>query len=213
MFTQPFGPVKCAGAPQKMLHMAWDRWSKSGRGESIQTEFVTGLPTMFGVPYYNKPLEALRQQRGIEGTFNHNLVEVRAKDQVAVFASTKQPSDKIERAYDFLHVVPPQGPFDFVKNSPLADSVGWVDVDKHTLQSTKFPNVFSLGDASSCPTSKTAAAITAEAPVLTENLSKLMETGKVGTASYSGYASCPLTIASDRVMLAEFSGYTAQVSS
>lgn len=100
------------------------------------------------------------------------------------------------------------GPLDFIKSSPLADAAGWVDVDKATLQSTKFANVFSLGDASSLPTSKTAAAITAEAPVLTENLSRLMETGKIGEAAYNGYASCPLTVASDKVLLAEFSGYT-----
>jgi len=43
IFTQPFGPVKCAGAPQKMLHMAWDRWQKTGRGDAIKSEFVTGL--------------------------------------------------------------------------------------------------------------------------------------------------------------------------
>jgi hypothetical protein len=43
IFTQPAGPVKCAGAPQKMLHMAWDRWRKTGRGSDVQAEFVTGL--------------------------------------------------------------------------------------------------------------------------------------------------------------------------
>jgi hypothetical protein len=45
--SSPFGPVKCAGAPQKMLHMAWDRWTKTGRGESVKSEFVTGLVSVF----------------------------------------------------------------------------------------------------------------------------------------------------------------------
>jgi NADPH-dependent 2,4-dienoyl-CoA reductase/sulfur reductase-like enzyme len=142
---------------------------------------------MFGIPYYNKPLDALRQSRNIPATFNANLVEVRADDRTAVFKPTTGDSSKlIEKSYDILHVVPPQGPWEFVSSSPLADGAGWVDVDKHTLQSNKFDNVFSLGDASSLPTSKTAAAITAEAPVLVHNLSSLMETGSVGKASYDG---------------------------
>lgn len=206
IFTQPFGPVKCAGAPQKMLHMSWDRWQKTGRGDAIKSEFVTGLPVMFGIPYYNKPLDALRQERGIPATFNSNLIEI--KKNVAIFQGTTGEKSKIEKEFDFLHVVPPQGPLDAIKNSPLADAAGWVDVDKITLQSTKFENVFSLGDASSLPTSKTAAAITAEAPVLVENLSSLMETGSLGSAAYDGYASCPLTTSYDKVLLAEFSGYS-----
>lgn len=46
------------------------------------------------------------------------------------------------------------GPLEFIKKSPLADAAGWVDVSASSLQHTKFPNVFSLGDCSSLPTSK-----------------------------------------------------------
>jgi NADPH-dependent 2,4-dienoyl-CoA reductase/sulfur reductase-like enzyme len=52
------------------------------------------------------------------------------------------------------------GPWDFVAKSALADQAGYVDVDQSSLQHKKFKNVFSLGDASSLPTSKTMAAIT-----------------------------------------------------
>ena len=44
--------------------------------------------------------------------------------------------------YDFLHVTPPMGPLDVVKESPLADQLGWVDVDKETLQHKKYSNFF-----------------------------------------------------------------------
>ena len=66
--------------------------------------------------------------------------------------------------YDMIHVSPPMGPPDFIAKGPLADAAGWVDVDKHTLQHTRFPNVFGIGDASNLPTSKTAAAIRKQAP-------------------------------------------------
>lgn len=85
----------------------------------------------------------------------------------------------------------------------LADAAGWVDVDKSTTQHTKFKNVFSLGDASSLPNSKTAAAITAQVPVLIDNLLATMK-GKELKAAYDGYASCPLLTGHNELMLCEF---------
>ena len=63
--------------------------------------------------------------------------------------------------YDFLHVGPPQSAPDVLKNSPvpIVDATGFVDVDKNTCQHVKFPNIFSIGDCSNIPTSKTAAAV------------------------------------------------------
>jgi len=110
----------------------------------------------------------------------------------------------VEKEYSLLHVTPPMGPLDFIKKSPLADGVGWVDADQATLQHKKFKNVYSLGDASSLPTSKTAAAITAQAPVLVHNLVKLLQTGEGGIATYDGYTSCPLLTGYGELMLAEF---------
>ena len=53
-----------------------------------------------------------------------------------------------------IHVVPPMTPVDALAGSPLGDATGFVEVDKETLQHTRFPNVFSLGDCSNLPTSK-----------------------------------------------------------
>ena len=102
-----------------------------------------------------------------------------------------------------IHVTPPQSAPDFVKNSPLANAAGWVDVDKHTLQHVKYSNIFSLGDASSLPTSKTGAAIRKQAPVLVNNLLALIE-GKPLPASYNGYTSCPVVTGYGKLVLCEF---------
>jgi len=48
---------------------------------------------------------------------------------------------------------------DFLKGSPLANEAGYVDVSKEHLQHNKYENVFAIGDCSSAPTSKTAAAV------------------------------------------------------
>lgn len=78
-----------------------------------------------------------------------------------------------------------------------------MDVDKSTTQHTKYPNVFSVGDASSLPNSKTAAAITSQIPVMVDNLLATIR-GKELKAGYTGYASCPLLTGHGELMLCEF---------
>jgi sulfide:quinone oxidoreductase len=105
--------------------------------------------------------------------------------------------------YDIIHVTPPQSAPEFIKKSPLANAGGWVDVDKHTLQHPKYSNVFTLGDASGLPTSKTGAAIRKQAPVLVENL-LAVRGGANLSGNYTGYTSCPLVTGYGKLVLAEF---------
>lgn len=84
-----------------------------------------------------------------------------------------------------------------------AGSDGWIDVDKFTTQHNKYKNIFSIGDGSSLPSSKTAAAITAQVPVMVDNLLASMA-GKELKAAYDGYASCPLLTGHNELMLCEF---------
>jgi sulfide:quinone oxidoreductase len=181
-------------------------WYWKDQKRSVHSTFVTGMPTMFSQPMYAGKLNIIRQEKGIAGHFNTNLTEVRVGDKTAVFdiLDGENKGQKLELPFGLLHVVPPMGPPDVIKKSPLADSVGWTDVDEGSLQHRKFPNVFGLGDASSLPTSKTAAAITGQAPVLAHNLVALMERGEVGSARYDGYTSCPLFTGRGSLLLAEF---------
>jgi len=180
--------------------MALSQWNKDGKRADTQPVFATGTPSMFGVPKYNAALEKLRVERNVDGKFNHNLIAV---DHAKKEATFKTPNGDVVEKYDLLHVVPPQGPLDFVKDSPLADAAGWVAVDQATTQHTKYANVFSLGDASSLPNSKTAAAVFAQAPVLVDNLRAHLD-GQPLPAKYDGYASCPLLTGHNELMLAEF---------
>jgi sulfide:quinone oxidoreductase len=98
---------------------------------------------------------------------------------------------------------PPQSPPDEIKSSPLVNAAGWVEVNQNSMQHVRHPNIFSLGDVSSTPNSKTAAAVRKHAPVVVDNLLHIM--GKTAVAGgYDGYASCPLTTAFGKTILAEF---------
>ncbi|KZF21041.1 FAD/NAD(P)-binding domain-containing protein [Xylona heveae TC161] len=207
IFTQPTGVIKCAGAPQKAMWLALDYWKRAGlynptnpSDAPIKISFATGLPVMFGVPKYNAKLEEMRQERNVEGLFQHDLVAIDGKD--AVFARP-EGQGQVTKPFDLLHVTPKMGPYAFVKNSALADGAGYVDVDQSSTRHNTYPNVWSAGDASSLPTSRTAAAITSQAPVLVHNLLQTLA-GKEPAAVYDGYTSCPLLTEYGKVLLAEF---------
>lgn len=207
LFTHPAGVVKCAGGPQKIMWLALDKWKKAGlynpdnpSRSPVNITFATGLPVMFGVPKYNTKLEEMRKARGVEGLFQHDLVSINGN--VATFALPNGKGE-VKKHFDFLHAVPKMGPHLFLKNSPLANEAGFTDVDDHTTQHKKYPNVWGSGDSSSLPTSKTAAATTGQAPVVVQNLLRAMD-GKEPLAAYDGYTSCPLLTEYGKVMLAEF---------
>lgn len=207
IFTQPTGVIKCAGAPQKIMWLALDHWKRAGlydpsnpSSSPININFATGLPVMFGVPKYNAALTQMQKERGVNAFFQHDLVEVQGNN--AIFARP-DGTETVTKRFDFLHAVPKMGSPAFVKNSPLANAGGFVDVDDATTRHKKFGNIWSAGDASSLPTSKTAAAVTSQAPILVRNLLQVLE-GKQPDAAYDGYTSCPLTTEYGKVLLAEF---------
>ena len=202
IFTQPAGVVKCGGAPQKICHLAEDYFRRQGIRDRCEVVFAAASPRIFAVDRYAKTLEEVVRRKGLTTKFRHNLVAVRPGVREAVFQQLDS-GEEVVMKYDMLHVTPPMSAPDFVAESPLADEAGWVDVDKHTLQHNRFANVFSLGDASSLPTSKTGAAIRKQAPVLVENLLSTMS-GQPLHGSYDGYTSCPVVTGYDSLVLAEF---------
>ena len=202
LFTMPNTAVKCGGAPQKIMYLAEDYFRRQGVREQTRVVYVAPGAAIFGVAKYRAALEKLVAARGIETRFRHHLVEVRGAAREAIIENLDTKACETIR-FDLLHVTPPMSAPDFIKASPLADASGWVEVDKHTLQHQRFPDLFALGDASSLPTSKTGAAIRKQAPVLVANL-LAHRAGRPLTARYDGYTSCPIVTRRGRMLLAEF---------
>lgn len=202
VFTMPSGPIKCAGAPQKIAYLAADYWREQGVLDAIDIHLVLPTPGMFGVKVFAEELERVVQRYGITVHFNSEVVEIDGAGQKA-FIQDNTSGTRTALHYDFMHVVPPQSAPDFVKHSPLADPAGYLEVDKNTLQHVRYPNVFALGDAGNTPNSKTGAAIRKQAPVVAHNLRRVIA-GRQPDKKYTGYASCPITTARDRMLLAEF---------
>lgn len=211
LFVMPPTPIKCAGAPQKIMYLADDIFKKNGVREKSNIHFVSAGKAIFGVPIFADALSKLAKEKNIKTHFNHKLVGVDADKKEATFAVTS-PDGKIteERLkFDLLHVVPTMSAHSFISESPLAfqegDQKGWLAVDKHTLQHLKYPNIFGIGDVTGVPNSKTGAAIRKQYPIVVQNLIDVME-GLAPTEKYDGYSSCPIVTEVGKVMLAEF-GY------
>jgi sulfide:quinone oxidoreductase len=202
VFTMPQTAVKCGGAPQKILYLAEDYIRRKGLRNNSRFLYVAPGPTIFGVDKYRYALEKIIATRGIETLFHHHLVEVHGEAREAVVQNVTT-KERRTIPFDLLHVTPPMCAPDFIRLSPLADNAGWVEVDKFTLQHTRFPDIFALGDASSLPTGRTGAAIRKQAPILVKNLLS-HRAGLPPSARYNGYTSCPIITRRGRMLLAEF---------
>ena len=205
IFTQPPMPIKCAGAPQKAMYLSCDHWLRQQVLSNINVQFCTAGAALFGVADYVPALQQYVKRYGINLNMQTNLVAVDAASQTAHFKQTLADgsSKDIEKHFDMLHITPPQVAPDVIKQSPLADATGWVDVYADTLQHKAWPNIFALGDCANTPNAKTAAAVRKQAPVVAENLLSLLNT-KPLRAAYDGYGSCPLTVERGKIVLAEF---------
>ncbi|WP_210245492.1 MULTISPECIES: NAD(P)/FAD-dependent oxidoreductase [unclassified Tardiphaga] len=212
LFSQPPMPIKCAGAPQKIMYLAADYWRKHGKLAESKIEFCLAGDVLFGVPFFVTPLQAAVDEYGITLNFKTNLKAINGAAKEAIFAVTVADgvTSEIVRKFDMIHVAPPQTALDFVKQSSLANEAGWVDVDQATLEHNRFKNVFGLGDGASTPNAKTAAAVRMQAPVVVSNLLAVMD-GNTVSSRYDGYGSCPLTVAYGKIVLAEF-GYGGKVT-
>lgn len=202
VFTQPNTPIKCGGAPQKIMYLAEDHFRRTGIRDSATIRFFLPPPKIFAVEKYGRALAKICEDRDIDVQHRFHLTEVRGPEKVAVFENL-DTGEKVEQAFDLLHVTPPMSAPDFVKQSPLAAESGFVEVDKLTLQHVRYPNVFSVGDCSSLPTSKTGAAVRKQAPVCVENM-LAAQRGVPMPEAYDGYTSCPLVTGYGRLVLAEF---------
>jgi sulfide:quinone oxidoreductase len=201
IFTVPNTPIKCGGAPQKIMYLAGDAFRANRVRAKADVVFASALDKIFGVTKYATSLDKVIQKRDIRTLFKHNLTAIDPKRKVATF--TTGTGETAELDFSFMHVTPPMGPQPFLVGNPLCNEVGWVKVHLGTLQSPEFPDVFSLGDACDAPTSKTGAAIRKQAPVVVKNMLNRLD-GKPLSAAYDGYTSCPLVTGYGKLILAEF---------
>lgn len=217
LFTQPTTPIKCGGAPQKIMYLAENHFKKSGVKKNSSIVFATSGGVIFGVKQIAETLMNVVNRKDIHLRFGHQLKKIDSKKKIAWYALGEneslynQKELKIEKEgdligihFDMLHTAPPSVAPKFIQDSLLANESKWMAVDHKSMQSPSFPNVFGLGDVAALPTAKTGAAIRKQVPIVVDNLVKLIKENTLGTMAYNGYSSCPLVTDYGKMVLAEF---------
>jgi sulfide:quinone oxidoreductase len=92
LFTQPATPIKCGGAPQKIMYLAENHWRDKGIADKADIVFATPGTVIFGVPEIRKTLMEVVDRKNINLRFYHKLVEIDAEKQIAWYELTKDPS-------------------------------------------------------------------------------------------------------------------------
>jgi len=221
--TQPATPIKCGGAPQKILYLSNDYLKRDGL--SADFTFATNGGKLFGVPSVNKTLNEVVQPfyGNITNKFKHNLVEIDVKNKIATFEHKYEVKgeydedleeydmikkmDKVDLPYDFIHIVPPMAGVDAVANSKLSwqkgSGKGWLEVDQETLQHRRYKNVFGIGDICGVPKGKTGGSARHHGPIMVSNLISAMEDKEL-KEKFDGYTVCPLKTRYGKIIMAEF---------
>jgi sulfide:quinone oxidoreductase len=219
VFTHPNTPIKCGGAPKKIMYLTNARLEEAGVRDKVELTFYPNGGKMFGVPEYHEAILQQYKDRGFKWHYAHNLVEIDTDSKVATFNhhwkekgewdedleeyGIELKSELVEVPYDFIHITPPMKAPEVVANSAIGSSKGWVPVTKETLRHVKFDNVWCLGDVAAVPMGKTGGSARKQYAVLVDNMVASME-GKSLPSKYAGYTVCPLITSIGTVMLAEF---------
>uniref|UniRef100_UPI00398EE831 sulfide:quinone oxidoreductase, mitochondrial n=1 Tax=Pristiophorus japonicus TaxID=55135 RepID=UPI00398EE831 len=93
IFTFPNTPIKCAGAPQKIMYLSEHYLRKIGKRAKANIIYNTSLPVIFGVKKYADSLLKIVKARNIDVNYRLNLIEVRPDKQEAVFERLDFPGD------------------------------------------------------------------------------------------------------------------------
>jgi sulfide:quinone oxidoreductase len=141
-------PIKCPVAPLEFLMLADAFFHERGIRDRVELVYATPLPGAFTKPIASKLLGGLLAEKGIqvEPEFYIERVDPDAKRILSY--------DERELGYDLLVSVPLNKGADVIGRSGLGDELNYVPVNKHTFLSDKYPNIFTLGDASNAPASK-----------------------------------------------------------
>ncbi len=204
VFGMPSGPIKCAGAPQKIVCLAADYWRQQGVLNDIRVVLVLPTPGMFGVPVFAKELERVAKGYGLEVHLSSEVVEVDPGSREVVVKDLAAGSQE-RIGYDVMHLVSPQSAPDCSKRRPWLTPTCRPATSRSTTTPCSTPVIRTCsrwGTPAAPRTARRAQRSASRRPSSWRTCVRILR--KTATASYGLYASCPLTTARNKALLAEF---------
>lgn len=190
-------PIKCPVAPLEFLFLADWFFTERGLRNDVEIVFATPLPGAFTKPRASSVLGDMLEQKNIMLEADFNIMEVDNDKQVI------RSFDEREIAYDLLVTIPTNMGADVIERSGMGDELNFIPVDKHTLQSERWENVWVIGDAGNAPTSKAGSVAHFMLDVLIENMLRHME-GLQPQPKFDGHANCFIESGFEKGILIDF---------
>jgi sulfide:quinone oxidoreductase len=190
-------PIKCPVAPLEFLFLADWFFTERGIRDKVEIVFATPLPGAFTKPRASAVLGDMLETKGIHLEADFNIGEVDAgKNAIRSF-------DEREIGYDLLVTVPTNMGADVIERSGMGDELNFIPIDKFTLQSDKWENIWVIGDAGNAPTSKAGSVAHFMLDVLVENMQRHME-GLDPKPTFDGHANCFIESGFEKGILIDF---------
>ncbi len=188
-------PITCPVAPLEFAFLADAYFRGRGMRDRVELVYVTPLPGAFTKPIASRRLGSMLDQRKVALETDFMVERVDAKTLVSY--------DEREIPFDLLVTVPLNMGADYVARSGLGNELNLVPVDKHTMLSKAYPNIFALGDASDIPASKAGSVAHFSVEVFTGNVLRHVR-GEPMTGRFDGHANCFVESGHGKGLLIDF---------
>ncbi len=175
-------PFKCPPAPSEAALMLHDYLVKKG----VRDACTISLVIPFGSPIPPSPDSSKALIKAFEER-NIKFIPQRKISSLNESGKTAILDDGTEMPFDLFLGIPKHVAPDVVLNSGLAEN-GWIPVDRSNL-STKFPNVYAVGDVTSVGTPKAGVFAEGAAKIAAASIIAVFK-GKENTIPYTGAGSC-----------------------
>jgi sulfide:quinone oxidoreductase len=190
-------PIKCPVAPLEFLFLADWFFHQRGIRENVEIVYATPLPGAFTKPRASGILGGILEKKGISLESEFSIMEVDNGKQVI------RSYDERELPYDLLVSIPTNMGSDAIQRSGMGDDLNFVPINKNTLQSEKWENIWVIGDAGNAPASKAGSVAHFMLDVIVENLLRQME-GLEPLPKFDGHANCFIESGFEQGILIDF---------
>ena len=190
-------PIKCPVAPLEFTFLADAFFEEKGIRDEVDITYVTPLEGAFTKPIASQHLSGMFTDRHIalEGDFMVDRIDNDTKTLISM--------DEREVPFDLLVTIPLNMGADFVARSGLGNDLNYVAVDKHTLLSTTYDNIFGIGDAADLPTSKAGSVAHFSVELFVDNFVQHIS-GESMTHPFDGHANCFIESGHHKGLLIDF---------
>jgi sulfide:quinone oxidoreductase len=188
-------PIKCPVAPLEFTFLA-DAWLRErGLRHRVELVYATPLPGPFTKPIASARLGSMLDDRGIVVEPDFLVERIDGTNLVSY--------DDRKVGFDLLVTVPLNMGAEYVARSGLGNELNLVPVDRHTMLSKAYPNIFALGDANDIPASKAGSVAHFSVDVFADNFVQHAH-GQPMTGRFDGHANCFVESGDGKALLIDF---------